>query len=121
MAVQFLGRFFDREGYQISRDQWEGLVSRIGYRRVMRDEFYYPLGNVTICTNWWGLDHSISMDNGPLIFQTLVEYGDGTEKATLYTTEEQAKAGHTDIVNQHNTWWRFLFTKLKRGIKSWDR
>ena len=99
---EFEGRAdkYDREGSPISLRTWVRLVTwdeehAHAYRWVAIDE----VGPFTVSTVWLGLDHSFFV-GPPLIFETMV-FGPGArDEQWRYSTEEDALAGHVQVVNE---------------------
>lgn len=53
---------------------------------------------VYVSTVWLGLDHSYFPGSDPLIFETMVFNGPLDQEMMRYSTEEQARKGHGDMV-----------------------
>jgi hypothetical protein len=83
--------YYDRSGKPISMMEW-ATTSKDG-NRVAFD----TVGDVDISTVWLGLNHSFD-DGPPLIFETMIFGEEHDEDCWRYSTEEQAKAGHSLIV-----------------------
>lgn len=98
-----MGRYYDRSGKRISLHQWGDLMQDDEYRRVALDLIE---DRWSVSTVWLGLDHRFFDDGAPLIFETMVfdkgspSYRDSEQRR--YTTEEQARAGHAEMVASFN-------------------
>ena len=94
-------RYYDRDGQSLNMLEWAKLFEDHGYKIVDQTE----VGGYTISTVWLGLDHSTFV-GFPLIFETMVfrredddsNAFDGVQER--YTTEQQARDGHDDIVRK---------------------
>lgn len=89
--------WYDREGRQITHDQWIELrldVTGDGndYARIALDY----VGEVNVSTVWLGLDHRHLITEGsrPLVFETMIFGGPLGGEMWRYSTEEEALAGH---------------------------
>lgn len=97
--------YYDRTGDPIGLDQWHEHYLDPDYRRVALTAVLDPsdLGAITyVYTMWLGIDQNFLLgraSNGssaPLIYETLVNTGDGgaDDVVERYSTEEDAVAGH---------------------------
>ena len=97
-----MSEFYDRNGAPMSLEDWARKIGDRDYKRVA--ETTTPSGH-WVSTVWFGLDHSFG-DATPLIFETMVfpPRKDGEKRssseldARRYSTEEDAKAGHAEMV-----------------------
>lgn len=88
-----MSNYFDRAGKPMSMLEWTEAFEQRDKKRVRFDEL--PLGKVS--TVWLGLDHQFG-DGPPLIFETMVFDGPLDQECERYSTEEQAIAGHEQMV-----------------------
>lgn len=94
---------YNREGKPISLMEWGRLFEDPDYKRV---KLTIGAGR-RVSTIWMGLDHSFEEGADPLIFETMifkdVEGADRNDEIDVqrYSTEEQALAGHEEMVQQH--------------------
>jgi len=91
--------YYDREGNQISMDEWINLREDQENRFIDRD----VINGFLISTVWIGLDHQFG-DGPPLVFETMVF--DQREKENWEdifckraSTEEQAREAHQEAVH----------------------
>jgi hypothetical protein len=110
---------YDPEGEPITLARWRQLFETTD-RSVDESELEVRGEEVTISTDWLGLDHNFLDPEGPpLIFETMVRGGPMDGMVKRYTTREQALAGHLDVVRQHR-WWRTLRARKKWGMaRTW--
>ncbi len=90
--------YYDRQGNPMDMMQWARLVGQDGYAVV---EKTLVRGRWEVSTVWIGLDHSFG-HGPPLIFETMVfdQNPGGRDEHDMrrYSTEEQARAGHAEVV-----------------------
>ena len=96
--------FYDRAGSRISMDEWARLTGDAEYCRIASDY----VGPYWISTVWLGLDANLGRFGAPLVFETMVfarAERDDPESDGLtdfdcqrWATEEQARAGHAEMV-----------------------
>jgi hypothetical protein len=84
---------YDKLGNPIDFMTWAKLREDKSYKRVALDR----VGEAEVSTVWLGLDHNFG-GGPPLIFETIVFGGERDQDCQLYSTEEQARAGHARIV-----------------------
>ena len=96
--------YYDRKGNEISQEEWANLFEN-NTRKVARDED----DTYVVSTVFLGLNHNFS-DGPPHIFETMVfrkTSSGGVDWADLdmqrYTTEDEARAGHTLFVEKYLT------------------
>jgi hypothetical protein len=91
-----VSKYYRRDGTPCDMKEWAEYMRRD--RRVAYNELQNGL---RVSTVYLGLDHSFD-GPAPLIFETmvfpLVGYGD--LDCRRYSTEEQAKAGHAEMVEK---------------------
>lgn len=93
--------YYDRDGILVEMQDWarsfEDSNRRVGLTKVTGGN---PPRTYEISTVHLGLDHSFG-DGPPLIFETMV-FGldEDDEMMDRYSTETQARAGHTAMVVQ---------------------
>ena len=102
---------YNRSGVRISLDEWALLFSQgrtpadptAGYYRVAYD----MIGNVMISTVWRGFDSRVGhwLGGEPLIYETVINDGctDHDEVVLRWSTEEQARASHGQMVERVKT------------------
>lgn len=90
--------YFDRDGTPMTLEQWASVDRK--KLRIAED----TVDGYWVSTVWLGLNHAFG-EGPPLIFETMVfpqkdgEVTDWGERyADRYSTEEQALAGHSRIV-----------------------
>lgn len=86
--------YYDRQGNEINSKEWGLLHGDNDYRIVD----CVALDDVMVSTVWLGIDHSFSDDGPPIIFETMVFGGKYDQEQWRYSTEEQAMAGHEEVV-----------------------
>ena len=86
---------YDKDGTQITMRQWAHLLEDdLEYKIVAQD---HPAPNVMVSTVWLGLDHNYSHEGPPIIFETMVFWGNWSgddDYQQRYSTMEQALEGH---------------------------
>jgi hypothetical protein len=91
--------FFDRAGQSIDMMDWVASMKNPANKRVAED----TVSGYWVSTVWLGMDYSLG-DGPPLIFETMVfpqkegETNWYDEYCERYATEEEALAGHADVV-----------------------
>jgi len=107
-------RYYDREGQEITHDEYQALRMRgLDYARVRNNTIHLGISNpaartlVEVSTVWDGMDCFPEYGEHTRLFETLVSVskpkGDGTSAATTeherywWPTEAQAIAGHLRI------------------------
>lgn len=104
---------YDRQGRQISMTEWGRMFSDEDEKRVA---FTQVDDHVGVSTVWLGVDHQFG-DGPPLIFETMVFGGPLDQEQERYSTEEQARAGHEDMVKRaarRPSWWQRLRDRIGR-------
>lgn len=103
-----MSRFYDRAGNPMSSAEWARAYQSARdadgapnpNRHVGWEQVQDPDGRAfTVSTVWLGLDHNFG-DGPPLIFETMV-FAEGSpwnEWMDRYATEEEAAAGHAEVV-----------------------
>ena len=86
---------YDRHGNPIEMMDWAARLADDDYKRVAIDKL--PDGDVS--TVWLGLDHRFGA-GPPLIFETLVFGGPLDGEMQRYSTEQDAQAGHREMVRR---------------------
>jgi hypothetical protein len=92
-----LGECYDKEGRLVTLGEWSLLRKHPEYARIAET----TVGPYWISTVWIGLNHGWA--SLPLIFETMVfnrESGESDLDCRRYSTLEQAKAGHEQIVSE---------------------
>jgi hypothetical protein len=87
--------YYDRQGRPIDVTKWTRLFEDADTKIVAKTQ----VGDAEVSTVWMGLDHGFG-DGPPLIFETLVFGGPLDDEMERYSTEEQALAGHEDMVQR---------------------
>jgi hypothetical protein len=92
--------------------------------RVALDTVY----GIRVSTIFLGLDHNFSMSGPPVLFETMVFFGESSYSAyqDRYCTYDEAEAGHRMVVDviQNKPWkyilpWiQFVFYRAKRKVQS---
>lgn len=94
--------WYDRKGRMITIHELEALLRDKEYKRVALTDITSSTNNdvhFRISTVWLGLDHSYG-DGDPVLFETMVFGGTNDQDNSMWRwgTEEQAMAGHAEIV-----------------------
>jgi hypothetical protein len=101
------GKFYDRSGVPISMQEWGRLrwsedgddwERNLDNVRVAHDALVVGDDPVEVSTVWLGIDHGFGHSELPVIFETMVFGGKDNQYCQRYCTEEEAKAGHTQVV-----------------------
>lgn len=105
--------YFDRRGNPLTLREWTMLCALKQRYRVLKQEY---VGEYWVSTVWLGLDHGFG-DGAPLIFETMVFDHSQPGRESLndldmqrYSTEQQALAGHQDVVAKVR-----LFVAFEKG------
>lgn len=88
--------YFNRKGKPISREEWSALLKDLDQRRVLSTGI---TPNLHVSTIWFGLDHGFG-GGPPIIFETMVFEGECVADTRRYSTEEEARAGHAEMVGE---------------------
>jgi hypothetical protein len=108
-----VGMYYDREGNELSLEQW-AVYHEVQNKRVAETD----VEDFWVSTVWLGLDHSYG-DGPPLIFETMVFPKDGPmleRYCERYPSEDAARAGHDRAV----AWTRDHLEALQSGMNEWD-
>jgi hypothetical protein len=95
------GRYFARNGDEITLEQWSNLLGNREYKVVKQE---YTDKGTLVSTVWLGLDHGNPFveDPIPLFFETMVFSNTETwddDYMDRYPSEESALEGHERIAN----------------------
>lgn len=95
--------YYDRDGTPLTLEQWASGYGRTPDRRRVAED---TVDGYWVSTVWLGMNHRYG-DGPPLIFETMVfaaPDGEVTNWGDLYadrySTEAEALAGHTSVVEQ---------------------
>jgi len=88
-------RYYRRDGTPYTMLEWARDFENPSVKKVAYDE----VGDVGISTVWLGLNHQFG-DGPPLIFETMVFNGPLDQEQERYSTEAEALAGHTRMVER---------------------
>ncbi len=97
--------YFDRKGRRITSEELQRLLFQNDYKRVAEDAVEDTLW---VSTVWLGLNHAW-WPGGVEIFETMV-FGAGSYHGVpdfgqrRYATEEEALAGHKEVVLEAKEW-----------------
>ncbi len=104
-----MSNYYDRQGRQRS---WRDILANDIQPAADRGEDYRRVAETigeagTVSTVWLGMNHAWD-DGPPLIFESMVFGGLLDQDQVRYTTEEQARAGHDELVAKvrdvHQRW-----------------
>lgn len=84
--------YYDPQGQPISFERWSELFNR---PRIVA--WSQPFAGVEVSTVWLGLDHAF-LGGPPLIFETMVFGGPLDQEQMRYSTTDQARQGHEDML-----------------------
>lgn len=85
--------YYAKDGSPLELMDWAAAME--GDDRQVADD---SVDDVRVSTVWLGLNHNFNPDGPPLIFETMVFGGDDDGWQDRYSTEAQARAGHTKVV-----------------------
>lgn len=86
-------RYYGMDGQPMSAEAWMTAFEDVQSRIIAKTKV--PDGEVS--TVWLGLDHGFG--NGPpLIFESIVFGGPLSGEGQRYPTQEEARAGHAELV-----------------------
>jgi hypothetical protein len=94
-------KMYGRDGAPLRFAAWAALFEDHEYKVVAQDRLAYAGEEIVVSTVWLGVDHSFGHAARPLIFETLVfgpEHFPLTDEMLRYATEDEARAGHADIL-----------------------
>ena len=95
-----LGRYYDRAGNPLTLWEWAEKID-LKERIVEQTEIST---DVRVSTVWIGIDHNfLNPGNPPLIFETMVFGGPNDLECHRYSTEEEARLGHSGVVEMQFT------------------
>ena len=98
--------------------EWAALFEDPDYQRV---KLTVGAGR-RVSTVWLGIGHSFDPHANPLIFETMIfkevegSDDDGEVDVQRYATEEQALAGHEEMVQQHV----YILDRIARELRKAD-
>lgn len=104
--------YYDRAGQPISFMEWAPLFENMPYRILNHTHFK----NILLSTVWLGMNHDFRGTGTPIIFETMVFFGDDAGPMWRYSTEEAAR--------QHNKTLSAILqaATLKKMLgKKWTR
>lgn len=91
-----MSHFYDRQGEPLTLWEWvEKIEGDDGYRIV---EFTELATDVRVSTVWLGVDFNVGGRGPPLFFETMVFGGPTDEEQHRYSSEEEARLGHSGVV-----------------------
>lgn len=92
-----MGHYYDRDGAAIDLRRWAELLDDLTYRRIaatkVTDEAN-PSRLFEVSTVWLGNNYNFG-EGAPLIFETMIFWDLEEEHCERYSTEIQARQGHT--------------------------
>lgn len=91
--------YFDRDGNQITTEEFDKKRSDIEYQRVGLFETLANGEKISVATVWMGIDLGFVPDEAPIIFETMVFGGRNNGMMRRYSTELEALVGHNEIVD----------------------
>jgi hypothetical protein len=94
MTEGFHNLYFDRQGRPISTEEVNRLLGDYDYKVLAKT----TIGEADVSTVWLGINYQWMPDRPPLIFETMIFGGPLDQECWRYSTEEQALAGHEEIV-----------------------
>lgn len=109
--------YYDRAGNPTDFAGWS-LDSEVRELEVGTDLLMVARKPVLVSTVWTGLYAGRGPGGRPLIFETMVFRGPLDGYRMRYATEEDAKAGHAEIVDFHISGWRNrLRFRCRNGVR----
>lgn len=95
--------YYDRDGRPIDLWTFARLCDDRAYRRIGLTRITSataPDVDFRVSTIWLGTDHSFGFTDCPVLFETMILGGTEDQNQTTYRwcTEEEARAGHAEIV-----------------------
>lgn len=102
-TVHTIGWYFDRDGNEISLDEYTALHEDPDYRKVARDQ----VGDLEVITNWIGTDQGpFVRQTRPYVFGTIVRdtvTGEYDDRSELFSaTQDAARATHARVLAELN-------------------
>jgi hypothetical protein len=91
--------YFDRDGNQITTEEFDKKRSDIEYQRVGLFETLANGEKISVATIWVGMNQSFVPNADPVIFETMVFGGRNNGLCRRYSTELEALVGHNEIVD----------------------
>ena len=92
-------KYFDRDGREITYDEWVNLFADLEYKKVGQFETLANGEKISVSTVWLGLNHNLEPNSEPVIFETMVFGGRNAGMCRRYSTELEALVGHNEIVD----------------------
>lgn len=86
---------YDRDGQPMPMREWSERFGELAYKHVRATAVNE---DVEVSTVWIDLPQAGSTPERPLIFETMVFGGELDEWAWRYATEEEAEAGHEQVL-----------------------
>ena len=86
--------YYNRQGREISMEQWVALGSDREYKILAVDDYGYA----KVSTVWLGLNHAFDPLQSPLIFETMIFGGEFDGETWRYSTEKEALEGHANAL-----------------------
>lgn len=74
----------------------ESVLADVDKRRVGWTE----IGSIIVSTVFLGLDHNYTGKGPPILFETMIDRGDGWDEQERYRTWDEAVAGHAAAVDR---------------------
>jgi hypothetical protein len=91
--------YFDRDGNQITVEEFEKKRSDIDYQRVGLFETLANGEKISVATVWLGMNMGFVPNDPPVIFETIVFGGRNNGMMRRYATELEALVGHNEVVD----------------------
>lgn len=88
-------KYYDFHGYEISRDEWIKAFENIDARRVGSN--WLGSSQYWVSTVWTGIDYNYEKGK-PLIYETVVFYGDDDIYRSNHANWDEAERGHLEAV-----------------------
>lgn len=111
--LNYAPHYFDKLGNPISMLRWGVLHDDYDYVTVAKDTLVVGGIPLEVSTVWLGINHAFG-SSPPVIFETMVfTPAPGELYMDRYCTEEQALAGHAEVMRRLVAKEEELFAKLR--------
>lgn len=95
----FEKKFYNRDGKEISQEEWAELKNDYDYAKIGHFETLANGEKIRVSTVWLGINYNLNLDGDPVLFETMVFGGRNNGLMRRYSTELEALLGHSEIVD----------------------
>lgn len=105
--------YYKRDGTPYAGvEEWSNDFEKRAQKTVAQTNLW---NGFWVSTVWLGLDHNFAEDGLPLIFESMVFWRGKWSELDMrrYSTEEEARQGHAELVRKWSRWGWFVW--------AWDK